>query len=323
MTTPKETIWDIEPHTLAKHEILRRYLGAWFPILGSFNDRVVYIDGFCGPGRYNNGEPGSPVIALNEALKHQQRLHSRNITFLFIRLYSKQAFKMHKMLENKAISHFDLLFWVESIDERPDRIEHLRHELSLASVPANYKTIALTGFFDNELTRFLNDLEANGGQLAPTFAFIDPFGFKGLPFKLVSRLLQKPRTEVFVNVMADSINRFLEHPDDQTTQHIVELFGTDEVLRIAKATSNRMRRLRLLYQEQLRRYARFVRFFEMRNAQNRANYYLFFASNHPLGHVRMKGIPPKLAPPLESMPATSAAVIGMKVAELLSMPVVM
>jgi hypothetical protein len=30
------------------------------------------------------------------------------------RLYSKQAFKMHKMLENKAISHFDLLFWVES-----------------------------------------------------------------------------------------------------------------------------------------------------------------------------------------------------------------
>ncbi len=100
MTTPKETIWDIEPHTLAKHEILRRYLGAWFPILSTFNDRVIYIDGFCGPGRYRNRELGSPIIALNEALKHQQRLNGRKVTFLFI-------------------------------DERPDRIEHLQHELSL------------------------------------------------------------------------------------------------------------------------------------------------------------------------------------------------
>lgn len=257
MTTPKETIWDIEPHTLAKHEILRRYLGAWFPILSKFNDRVIYIDGFCGPGRYRNGELGSPIIALNEALKHQQRLNGRKVTFLFI-------------------------------DERPDRIEHLRHELSLVSVPANYKPIALTGLFENELTQILNDLEAGGRQLAPTFAFIDPFGFKGLPFKLVSRLLKNRHSEVFVNVMAYSINRFLRHPDSQTTQHIVDLFGTDEVLGIAKATSNRMRQLRLLYQEQLRKDARFVRFFEMRNEQNRAVYYLFFASNHPLGHVRMK-----------------------------------
>ena len=42
MTTPKDTIWEIEPHTQAKHEILRRYLGAWFPILGTHNQRVVY-----------------------------------------------------------------------------------------------------------------------------------------------------------------------------------------------------------------------------------------------------------------------------------------
>lgn len=26
-------IWKIEQHTQAKHELLRRYLGAWFPIL--------------------------------------------------------------------------------------------------------------------------------------------------------------------------------------------------------------------------------------------------------------------------------------------------
>jgi hypothetical protein len=34
MAKPNETLWEIEPHTKAKHEILQRYLGAWFPILG-------------------------------------------------------------------------------------------------------------------------------------------------------------------------------------------------------------------------------------------------------------------------------------------------
>jgi len=51
MTTPKETLWDIDPHTTAKHEILQRYMKAWFPILGSYHHRIVYIDGFAGPGR--------------------------------------------------------------------------------------------------------------------------------------------------------------------------------------------------------------------------------------------------------------------------------
>lgn len=98
MTTPQETIWEIEPHTLAKHEILRRYLGAWFPILGTYNRRIVYIDGFCGPGQYKGGEPGSPIIALQEAINHKQRLAGIEVSFLFL-------------------------------DERLDRISHLENQI--------------------------------------------------------------------------------------------------------------------------------------------------------------------------------------------------
>ena len=64
---PKDTIWPIEPHTCAKHQILRKYLDAWLPILGTYNKRIVYIDGFAGPGEYKGGEPGSPIIALEAA----------------------------------------------------------------------------------------------------------------------------------------------------------------------------------------------------------------------------------------------------------------
>lgn len=58
MSTPKETLWTIEPHTVAKHEILQRYLSAWFAILGNSFPRILYLDAFCGPGRYSGGEVG-------------------------------------------------------------------------------------------------------------------------------------------------------------------------------------------------------------------------------------------------------------------------
>ena len=32
MAKPMQSLWEIEPHTKAKHEILKRYLDAWFPL---------------------------------------------------------------------------------------------------------------------------------------------------------------------------------------------------------------------------------------------------------------------------------------------------
>ena len=257
MAAPQDTVWEIEQHTLAKHEILRRYLGAWFPILSTYSRRVVYIDGFCGPGKYKGGEAGSPIIALKEAAKHGERLKSNAVTFLFV-------------------------------DERSDRIAHLESELARFPIPHNFSVHAVTGQFECELTQLLDRLESKGARLAPTFAFIDPFGFRGLPLSLVQRLLANPKTEIFVNVMVDAISRFLEHPDIQTRQHIVDLFGTVEVLQITHRPCNRTTELRLLYQRQLSGCARFVRYFEMRDRHGRTIYYLFFASNDSLGHAKMK-----------------------------------
>jgi hypothetical protein len=174
------------------------------------------------------------------------------------------------------------------MDERSDRITHLKHELSSFPIPNNFHIETPTGEFAYELGKLLDDLDAKGLQLAPTFAFLDPFGFSGLPFTLVRRLLANSKSEVLVNVMADAINRFLEHPDRQIRRHIVDLFGTEEVLQIAQTSRERVAELRHLYQRQLSTCARFVRYFEMRNCNGRTVYYLFFASNHPLGHVKMK-----------------------------------
>lgn len=42
--------WELELHTKTKHEILRYFLEAWFPILRRRSGRVLFIDGFASPG---------------------------------------------------------------------------------------------------------------------------------------------------------------------------------------------------------------------------------------------------------------------------------
>ena len=90
MTAPKTTVWELEPHTRAKHAILRRYLQAWTPILsmGGF-PQIAYIDGFAGPGRYSKGEDGSPVIALRIAV--EQTAQNTTVMFLFVELKQERA----------------------------------------------------------------------------------------------------------------------------------------------------------------------------------------------------------------------------------------
>ena len=104
MAAPRRTRWQLEPHTRAKHEILRRYLQAWMVILsqGRFRE-ILYIDGFAGPGEYIGGEVGSPIIALDTALAYKPPLQA-NVHFLFV-------------------------------DKEPDRADHLKQQIALRDTP--------------------------------------------------------------------------------------------------------------------------------------------------------------------------------------------
>jgi three-Cys-motif partner protein len=66
---PSSTLWAREPHTKAKHDLIR-YLDGWFPILGRFNRMVLFLDGFAGPGSYSESEMGSPLLAIEALLDH-------------------------------------------------------------------------------------------------------------------------------------------------------------------------------------------------------------------------------------------------------------
>jgi hypothetical protein len=69
--------------------------------------------------------------------------------------------------------------------------------------------------------------------------------------------------------VVDAINRWLTHADPQIRSHISETFGTDAAIAIAEGTGDRPTQLKNLYQQQLGKVAQFVRYFEMRDSNDR------------------------------------------------------
>ncbi|MBL3671187.1 three-Cys-motif partner protein TcmP [Streptomyces sp. M2CJ-2] len=76
MAVSKDAVWERDPHTAAKHDLLKQYLEAWAPILLSRNDVITYAEGFAGAGVYQGSDPDSPVIAYDvfaEALEEMSK----------------------------------------------------------------------------------------------------------------------------------------------------------------------------------------------------------------------------------------------------------
>jgi three-Cys-motif partner protein len=258
MAAPRQTVWKLEPHTRAKHEILKRYLQAWMIILsqGKFPE-ILYIDGFAGPGEYSGGEIGSPIIALDTAFEYRSPLTAR-IHFLFV-------------------------------EKDTDRAAHLRKQVEQRTLPPNFRVIVEADTFEAAFERRYPEFVRNG-RLIPSFAFIDPFGWTGAPFSLVREILGQRSCEVFVNFMYEEINRFIGHPDQ--ISNFDSFFGTDGWKRCIGETEPRRRNrcLHDLYLQQLHTVARaeYVRSFEMSNERDVTDYYLFYATNELLGLKKMK-----------------------------------
>jgi three-Cys-motif partner protein len=70
-----------------KHALIGEYLKGWFPKLGLWSGRIVYLDTHAGRGRHAAGQTGSPVMALDTLLSHTYRdriLDRSEVTFLLI-----------------------------------------------------------------------------------------------------------------------------------------------------------------------------------------------------------------------------------------------
>lgn len=261
MAKPIETVWQIEDHTKAKHQILRGYLDAWLPIMSTHNGRLVYIDGFAGPGVYAGGEPGSPIIALNAFLEHT---HRHRITAELVYAF---------------------------IEENENRVNQLKKEVDKLrpQLPANVKVEIQHGTYEDTFSQTLDHIDKEGKRLAPTFAFIDPFGYSQASMELSGRFLQFDRCEVLIFVPLLFVARFVQRPGQEKA--LTTLFGNDDwvAARDVKGEA-RLQLLHALFQAQLKSVCGldYVRSFEIVTRHKNSGYHFFFGTKHVLGLMKMK-----------------------------------
>ena len=249
--------WEYEEQTKMKHKVLIGYLDKYFSILGK-NNKLNYIDGFCGAGLYIDQSkqihPGSPILAI---LDYEQihKPKGTNIKFLFIDTNEKNLDNIKKYLEDKKVKTI------------PDYI---------------------VGDFDQIINKILDNIP----NLAPTFILIDPFGCKGVKIETIKKIMQRDKTEIVLNFMFTRINEFLSAPNFKSVMK--DYFGDCDLDLVAKLKGfEREKAIISLYRNQLKNYCgiKYVYPFPLEFPnQKRTYYYLFHLTNHYLGCSIMKSV---------------------------------
>ena len=270
MSKKHPIIWDADPHTIAKIAILKNYLSAWFPIVGSrFSGPLVYIDGFAGPGYYKNNQEGSPLAAL--------------------RIFQSYLAKNDPPLKIRSV-------YAVFIEADKKRFEVLAEQTAPFESNGAVKLQRLNLPFATAMREIMNEPEMapafKGGQ--PLFVFADPYGGTGILFSIFEEFLQSSGSELLLNFDADGIARIHAGQNPNWETQLDEVYGGrcwEETLEVPGISlARKAERALELYQRQLLKIAGvdFVWSFEMRGKNDKINYYLVFATRNRLGMEKMK-----------------------------------
>jgi three-Cys-motif partner protein len=247
-----------------KHALIGEYLKGWFPKLGLWSGRIVYLDTHAGRGRHAAGQTGSPVMALDTLLSHTYRdriLDRSVVTFLLI-------------------------------EHDPKNVDSLRAEVAaLGPLPARIQVHISCDDCFTQLERVLLHIREKGRRLAPAFVFVDPYGFK-VPGDLIRQLLAAGRVEVFVNIIWRELDMAMAPARNQSDGRMVDtlnlVFGRSGWRNITSESSFDVRAdkaidlLRELYG------ARWVTSMRMLGDNKVTRYVLAHFTNHEAGRDLMK-----------------------------------
>lgn len=244
-----------------KHRILEKYLPPWMQILGASHRRLVYIDCYGGTGKYSAGEPGSPVIALRVAAEFVREKGGKAY-LIFVEKSESTCDILSKVLGEENVDHRDVAYTVISTEAE--------------------------NFTDKLLRKLPQDI--------PAFFFVDPYRYP-LTIPLLNRILERPRTEVLINLMWYQINRDLSNL--QCRDDLNKMFGCEE-----------WQTKRFMSLEKVNREKGFLEYFmtlvsgkykvpfcvkyspedNVPNPETRTKYYLVHVSNHPKAVSLMKSV---------------------------------
>ena len=264
------TLPPIQAHTEAKHDILRRHVDGWFPILGrSSSGPLQYIDGFAGPGEYEDGEPGSPIIAMQGIQSHS---------------YAEEF--------NKASKRFHFLF----VEKDYQFVNYLRNKVSETLWPDIFDIRIEHSEFEPILVQLLDEVESGSRTMPPTLLFIDPFGSAGFSMQVLARLSRHSRIDVLINFNYLDLNHWIL-PDQVKHGTLDRLYGGNRWRpAIEMIGDDRKEFLIREYGLALQDAGWRSTNFEMINNHNQTQYYLVFATRHQRGMQVIKAAMRSVSP---------------------------
>ena len=247
-------------HSKVKTIIATKYFSTWAAIIGprTRSDRIGYVDLYAGPGRYVDGTKSTPLLILENAISNT-------------------------VMRDKLVTYFN--------DAKPAHADSL--EAAISALP-NINSLKFKPHIDKS--------EVGPGMIAafdkpliPTFAFVDPYGYKGLSLGLVNAVLKDWACECLFFFNYNRINPGINNRMVRT--HMEGLFGADRLADLQASIAQRLPAERealvlasLTDALQAMGGTYVVPFrFRMDDA-DRTSHYLVFVSKNFLGYEIMRGV---------------------------------
>jgi len=167
----------LEEHSKAKIELWSYYLGIYLNVIQRAIgiDKIYIYDVFCGEGKYQGGESGSPLVTLEKIKDHY---YSNNNSCINIEIQFNDNGQSEIEKDKKRIDR--VRFFAQSVF-KPD------------SVSIQYSDFDAKTILSNTITK-LSKLNNNERALL----FIDPWGYKEIDPKQLKTILQNGKTEIIL-----------------------------------------------------------------------------------------------------------------------------
>lgn len=257
---------EFDAGTLLKLDIFRRCFREWFPVFlhAKGIERIFIFDLFAGSGYDAAGNPGSPIILLQESrgAENQHCLRLRDHRDLQV-VYGFNEKKKEKSetLKNNVADFFSGC--------------HASCPLGNTECVLKKRAFVLTDTFKSILERpkFLSTLQ---NPRYAKFILLDQYGVKEVNEDVFKTLVSSPKTDFIFFITSSTIRRFAEHPA------IKKYFETAKI-DFANSTAKEAHRLIAEYYKSLipEGVEYFLHSFTIRKD---SNYYgLIFGSSHSLG----------------------------------------
>lgn len=185
----------IEPHTLAKHRVIRRYIERYIEIVTQRRQmdalRISFVDGYCGGGRYSNSSesfPGSPLIFLSTVAEMEAK----------VALGRRKGFRIkarYIFIDNEK-RHTDFL---RSEIEASDFRHMLDNEVSI-----------WTGDFNELVDSAILEVRKQSPNVGCSLFLLDQFGWSQVSLESIRKIMGNlKKSEVFLTFMVDALANYI------------------------------------------------------------------------------------------------------------------